>query len=135
MNKHLSKSLKTFLTFLDSFAVSIEMKFHFIGNLWTESAKDKFCIDHTSFNVSSQVECQHICKERSDCVGYSYSKKLGSTEYCLICKNRNLSVASNNFGFYKRQGTTRLLSINRFYLYYIASYTWVTVQNVLFDQF
>ena len=102
------------MLFLDSFAMFITMKFHFIGNLWTESAKDRFCIDHTSLNVSSQVECQHICKERRDCVGYSYSKKPGSTEYCLICKTANLTVASNKFGFYKHQGTTILFRINRF---------------------
>ena len=88
--------------------------FHLLGNLWIESKKDAFCINHYSHNVSSQAECQNICIKDLECVGYSYSKKIGSTEYCLICRDIKLDTASNNFGFYERQGIAELYCQNLF---------------------
>ena len=73
-----------------------------------ESAKDMFCINHDSHTVSSQAECQNLCIKDLECAGYSYSKKIGSTEYCLICKDTVCDKASNNFGFYERQGIAQL---------------------------
>ena len=90
---------------------------HFKGNMWHELRKNKFCVHHDMIHVSSQVECQYLCASRNekDCPGYSYSKKLGSTHYCLLCKNKTLDVATNNFGFYGRPGSIEIHWLKRFY--------------------
>ena len=102
---------------MGSFQTYLSFKIlYFTENMWKEIKKNRFCVHHEMIHVSSQVECQYLCasKNKDDCPAYSYSKKPGSTHYCLLCKNNTLDVATNNFGFYGRPGSIQTNRLESF---------------------
>ena len=73
------------------------------NDLWPEEVKHKGCPNHDpNHGVSSQKECQQECIANPNCVGISYSYKDISKSYCYVCKDEELTAATNNFGFYRR---------------------------------
>ena len=79
------------------------------ADLWDEVAKNMFCTNHISLtNVSRQLECQRQCELADECVGISYSHKAENTHYCFVCKDFNLTIATNDFGFYGKPGNSQL---------------------------
>ena len=74
-------------------------------DLWPREESNRYCKNSDlRDNVSNQKECQSICMEATACVGISYSYKKGSTKYCYMCKDDELSLAGNQFAFYRPQG-------------------------------
>ena len=77
------------------------------GSLWREEAEDKYCTNHDASNdVTNQLQCQQRCESKSNCIGISYSHKVGNTQHCYVCYDNTFASAANDFGFYRRSGIT-----------------------------
>ena len=66
-----------------------------------------FCIEfENAGSVNTQEACQVLCeaKDESECVGISYSHKIGRVLSCYLCKADRLRPAGNEYGFYRRTG-------------------------------
>ena len=78
-----------------------------LTDLWKRESESKYCKNHVkpTIDVSNQKECQDQCVSYSnECIGIAYSYKFGNTHHCYLCLDDNLSYASNDFGFYRRNG-------------------------------
>ena len=76
--------------------------------LWPREAENRYCKNSDlSLNVSNHKECQTRCTETTACVGIAYSYKEGSTNHCYICNDDKLSLAGNQFAFYRRKGKAK----------------------------
>ena len=64
---------------------------------------NRYCANSTVHrNVTTQIDCQELCEAVVGCPGISYSNKNEMTHLCYVCHDEILSVAGNDFGFYKR---------------------------------
>ena len=55
-------------------------------------------------SITSQLECQALCLQTSNCVGISYSYRAGMMNSCFICKNDVLDQNYYGFAFYRMPG-------------------------------
>ena len=55
-------------------------------------------------SITSQLECQAVCLQTSNCVGISYSYRAGMMNSCFICKNEALDQNTYGFAFYRMPG-------------------------------
>ena len=79
--------------------------------MWIKAASNKGCFNHVlETSVNTQDGCQALCesKTRSECVGISYSHKIGNTDYCYLCRDDTLTSVIKEFGFYRRPGTFKI---------------------------
>ena len=75
---------------------------------WQMEIDNKWCLtmyghDWTA-SITSQLECQALCLQTSNCVGISYSYRAGMMNSCFICKNDVLDQNDYGFAFYRKPG-------------------------------
>ena len=74
--------------------------------MWIEEIENVRCaaVMEVLSNVTDQYQCQASCEATPECVGISYSHKVGFTQYCQTCSAVLLTPDPfNGFGFYKRK--------------------------------
>ena len=81
------------------------------GILWSEEEADAWCPSNViDRSINTQGECQALCeaKSGSECVGITYSHKVGNTHFCYMCTDDTTAYSLNKFAFYRRPGTVEI---------------------------
>ena len=81
------------------------------GVLWSEEEADAWCPSNViDKSINTQGECQALCeaKSGSECVGITYSHKVGTTHFCYMCTDDTTAYSMNKFAFYRRPGTVEI---------------------------
>ena len=75
--------------------------------MWNKTASYKYCFSYVlERSTNTLAGCQALCeaKRESECVGISYSHKIGRSDYCYLCKDDKLSSVDSEYVFYRRPG-------------------------------
>ena len=82
------------------------------GHWWEKALSDMYCYNHVhERSVNTQGGCQALCEAKSDleCVGITYSHKVGSTDYCYLCVDDTTEYSTNEYTFYRKLGILEIL--------------------------
>ena len=101
MNRVLNQIIATgFPNSIGLVVISMQIGELLASEMWRREAEDKFCSNSKMHNnVQSQIGCQSLCLEATECVGISYTSEYPS--YCYLCHNDELTDTFE-FAFYRR---------------------------------
>ena len=72
-------------------------------DVWLMEVESKWCTNNDwTTSVSTILDCQNLCLEKTSCTGISYSYRLDFVNTCFLCKSSGVSSNSYGFSFYRR---------------------------------